>query len=181
MTHPNAGHWQGQHPYRSTANGRSDIGDLVEWCEGTGFELSGKVLDIGCGSGRMAAACDDYTGVDITPSYVEYCQANGLNVSLIEGSHDLPAGPFDRIIMSSVMTHMHHADRVAYLHAIRPILDGEALLDILPGHHDEGSLRAWYCDPAVFAADLKLAGFTIVSTLEWQAPDLFTHLYFRVR
>lgn len=185
MIHPNAQHWQGQEVYSATTGGRhhmrTDTSDYAEWSEGTGFVLKGRVLDIGCGSGRMAEACDDYTGVDITPSFVEFCQDKGLNVSLIEGSHDLPEGPWDSIIMSSVMTHMDHADRVAYLAAIRPILRGEALIDILPGQHDTGSVHAWRCDPAEFAAAVKTAGFKVVSTFNWTARDGWEHRYYRIK
>lgn len=176
-----ASYWDGQHIYNATAGGRSDTDDFDEWSAGTGFELDGCVLDIGCGSGRMAERCTDYTGVDITPSFVAFCTERGLNVSLIEQPTDMPTGPFDRILMSSVMTHMPHADRLAYLPEIRSRLSGEALIDILPGAHDEGSVRAWHCDPETFHSDLEAAGFEVIRTFQWTARDDWTHLYFRVR
>lgn len=180
MVNPNARHWDGQEPWGSTG-GRRDNSDFAAWSEGTGFVLKGRVLDIGCGTGRMASLCDDYTGVDITPSFVAYCQQQGLNVHLIESPTDLPVGPFDRILMASVMTHMPHAERLAYLPEIRSRLDGEALIDILPGIHDAGNVGGWYCDPKTFRADVKAAGFRVVKTLRWTAHDAHEHLYFRVR
>lgn len=176
-----ASYWDGQHVYNATAGGRSDTDDFTEWSEGTGFILKGRVLDIGCGSGRMAERCEDYTGVDITPSFVEFCIGRGLNVSLIDTATDMPPGPFDRILMSSVMTHMPHADRLAYLPHIRSRLAGEALIDILPGAHDDGSVRAWHCDADIFRSDLGAAGFKVIRTFEWTARDGWTHLYFRIR
>lgn len=180
MVNPNATHWEHKDPWGGTG-GRRDNADFHAWSDGTGFILTGRVLDIGCGTGRFAALCNDWIGVDITPSYVAYARAQGLDARLTVTPDDMPDGPFDRIIMASVLTHMGHADRLAYLPEIRRRLDGEALLDILPGAHDAGNVGAWYCDPATFAADLRTAGFTVIATLDWTAHDRHLHRYYRVR
>lgn len=157
-----------------------DTPDFAEWSPATGFTLSGRVLDIGSGTGRIATLCGDYTGVDITPSFVEFARGLGRNVSLISGPADLPDGPFDRITMLSVMTHIPRSLRQEYLAAIRDRLGGEALVDILPGD-EGGDVKAWYADPSDFEADLAAANLSVVATHEWQTPLGVVHRYYRVR
>ena len=167
-------------PWRATgAAGWEDLGDVRQWLAGTGFTLDGRVLDIGCGTGRLSALCTDYTGVDITPPFVEYARSQGLNASVISGPGDLPGGLFDRVCLLSVFTHIPRDERVAYLASIRPRLTGEALIDILPGP-DGGGVGAMYSDPDTFESDLAAAGFSIISSFDWDARSAH-HRYYRIQ
>jgi len=181
-------YWQGlaERVGVPAATGAEGIGlnDVTAWCEATGFRFEGRVLDIGCGTGRLAALCEDYTGVDIAPAMVAFARDAGRNVSLIAGPDGLPPGPFDRVACLSVMTHIDRNERYAYLGAIASVLapGGEALIDILPGT-DSGTLGCMSADPDGFVVDLMLAGdagLGIVKTFDWLARDGTTHRYYRV-
>lgn len=166
-------------PYATGVQNDSESWDL-DVHEKHGWGWDGRLLDIGCGTGRVAARAADYTGVDISRPMVDFCRAKGLRADAIEGPDDLPAGPFDRVTMLSVMTHMGREDRRAYLRAIRARLTGEAIIDILPGVEMDGIARAQADDPT-FRADLAEAGFSIIEWHEIRSRDNNLHRYFRVR
>lgn len=69
--------------------------------------LTGKVLDIGCGIGDFLHFRNNTTGVDIDPSIVSFCQAQGLDVVLIRPGH-LPfdEGGFDGVVLDNVIEHL---------------------------------------------------------------------------
>lgn len=179
---PYASYWQtGQVPHQTGAEGLEDLRDFDEWCAGTGFSLTGRVLDIGCGTGRLSQRCTDYIGVDVAGSQVDYARrVYHANAQITETPDDLPEGPFDRVCVLSVFTHIAREDRQAYLAAIRQRLDGEALIDILPGT-EGGGIGAWYADLDGFRDDLADASLQIVSEFEWIAKDQTHHRYFRLR
>ena len=178
----NAAYWGaiGDPRYATGVNPDENLDDLRIWQQATGFDLVGRVLDIGCGTGRLARACEDYVGVDITPSFVDYCVAKGLDARLISGADDLPDERFDTITMLSVLTHIATDERHAYLDAIAARLDGECLIDILPGDQDQGNVQAWYVPPAVFEAELAERGFRIISVFDWTAGGRVLHRYYRI-
>lgn len=117
--------------------------------------------------------------MDITPPFVEYARGSGLNVQLIDGPDDLPPGPFGRITMLSVFTHIPRDQRLGYLAAIRERLTGEALIDILPAVEDYGDVGATWSDTEQFGRDLVDTGFTTISTFDWDARST-PHRYYRI-
>lgn len=141
-----------------------------------GWSFSGRLLDVGCGIGRVSSLASDYVGVDIAPAMVAHCQERGLDARLIDGPGDLPQGPFDRTVMLSVMTHMGRAARQEYLAALRP-RTGALLVDILPGTETDGIAIA-YADPESFEDDLAAVGFTVVATWDISAKDGAPHRYY---
>src|SRR5688572_26039297 len=64
-----------------------DCGDLVDACQRLNLPLplSGRVLDIGCGTGRWQRYCSAYIGFDINPSAVEFCHRRGVAAHVIRG------------------------------------------------------------------------------------------------
>lgn len=152
------------------------MGDIEDVCAVTGWRFLGSLLDVGCGTGRMARYTDDYRGVDIAPAMVEYCREAGLDVTLTDDPSDLPVGPFDQGVMLSVMTHIDRKTRRAYLTALRSRVSS-LLVDILPGR-DDGSFGETTADPDNFAADVAEAGFEIVTTYERQSRDGHNHRYY---
>ena len=140
-------------------------------------DLSGSVLDVGCGTGRHAPLCGSYTGVDITPAMVEYARTHGADASLIDGPDDL-TGRYDTIICLSVFTHIPRAQRQAYLAKFKQIAT-RVLVDIIPGE-EGGVIGLWGADPDDFAADLKDAGFKVLGTC-FLIMSGSSHMYFHCR
>jgi len=73
--------------------------------------LKGRVLDIGCGYGKLMLplkdrGCDVY-GTEVNPNCVEFCRAAGLNVfaGTLEDAR-LPSGFADCVILSQVLEHV---------------------------------------------------------------------------
>ena len=179
----------GEVPAKTGAAGVMDCADIREVLAEVGLDLSTKsVLDVGCGTGRVAQLCGSWVGVDVAPSAVAYCINHGLAALAIGGPVDLlgrfaaPWGdkPFDVIVCLSVFTHIARGDRQWYLRTFRD-LTPELLVDILPGE-DGGGIPAWYAEPAEFELDLHDAGFDdIVATYQRTSADGHTHLYYRCR
>jgi SAM-dependent methyltransferase len=81
----------------------------------SGFTVSDSLLDIGCGSGRLATSLrawghkGGYLGADVVPALVKYARRTvpGYRFEVIDGL-DLPASaePFDFACFFSVLTHL---------------------------------------------------------------------------
>jgi len=175
-------HWEGLARTRGVpvATGVGEeiwMGDIEEVCAGIGWTFHGSLLDVGCGTGRLARYADGYHGVDIAPAMVAYCQAQGLTASLTVTPADLPDGEWDQGAMLSVMTHMDRENRREYLFALRTRVS-ELLVDILPGRND-GDIGRMTADADEFVADLAEAGFDIRATFERTARSGAVHRYYR--
>ena len=119
--------------------------------EKTDLAPSGNVLDIGCGSGRMARHFLDhieppgrYVGMDIQKPFIEWCNehlggANGAfefhHQDIYNGSYNLEGetkaseyrfpfedGSFDAVILYSVFTHLLPEDAANYMREIARLL-----------------------------------------------------------
>jgi SAM-dependent methyltransferase len=109
---------------------------LVANLYGRGFEKHQRILDWGCGCGRMAryfAGCSSHTltGVDIDPINIEWCQKNlpfGC-FSTIDPKKPLQFRneSFDLIYGNSVFTHLHEKDQDFWLSQIGRLLSPEGL------------------------------------------------------
>lgn len=161
------------------AAGEDDLTDIRGWMEATGWEPKGRVLDIGCGNGRVGLMSAEYVGVDVAPAMVEHTRARGFEAYITHSPDDLPAGPFDSVACFSVFTHISYDDRGAYLAAIRERLTGEMLVDILPGF-EGGNPGRWYADDDEFRKQLFAYGFEVLATHDWTSRDGALHRYFRV-
>lgn len=193
---PNADYWnQGINnvPAMTGAATLMDGADIKEHAERLGFSLPlGLVLDVGCGTGRLAPFCLKYEGVDIAADAVAYAQAQGVHAHLISGPVDLPHAQkygvdpgcelvYSWVLCLSVFTHIDRAERLAYLQAFADrvdVEDGRLLVDIIPGSGD-GDVALWSADPAQFEADLAAAGWHVVATYDRVCPSGPTHRYYR--
>jgi 2-polyprenyl-3-methyl-5-hydroxy-6-metoxy-1,4-benzoquinol methylase len=82
--------------------------------------VHGAVLDIGCGWSRLPDLIPSlvtYVGADINPQALDYCRAHlpqhkfyqrDLDVEPL----DIPDGPFDTIILTAVLEHLHTPDKI---------------------------------------------------------------------
>lgn len=152
--------------------------DLLDACCGLGVSLPlGTVLDVGCGTGRLAPFCQGYLGVDIAGDAVAYCHAQGVNARSLDYPCDLPDGPFDTICCFSVFTHINRADHVAYLAQFKS-RSRQLLVDIIPGD-GRGTVALWTARPLMFESDLRYAGYVVKATYSRTSPDGVTHCYYR--
>lgn len=136
-------HSIGQGDYRTVGN--EFFGHFVEI---GGLKSKDRVLDIGCGTGRMAAPLTEYLttgtydGFDIVERSIRWCQKayapfpnfrfhfadldnkryNKGTVSAANYRFPFPDASFDFIFLTSVFTHMRKKDVAHYLSEIRRVL-----------------------------------------------------------
>jgi len=136
--------------YRTVGAGsEADFADttrvLYRGCVHNGLQPHHRVLDIGCGAGRLAVALQDYlrppgeyVGVDVSATLIEEARrrvdrpnfrffvSEALPVPLPDRSQDF-------IVLFSVFTHLYLEDVVSFLREIRRLLvpTGRCLATVL--------------------------------------------------
>lgn len=181
--HPFTSYWDrgaSNVPDMTGARHLLDARDMVQVCADLDIPLPmPKVLDVGCGTGRLAPLCDGYMGVDIAPSAIAYCEKRGLLALLIDGPDDaFPSGYFGWVTCISVFTHIDRAERQAYL-AKFAAMTANVLVDIIPGD-GTGDVPLWTAVPEAFEADAVSAGFEVVAQTDHFWDDQ-RHRYYRLR
>lgn len=162
-------------PSKTGAAGVMDLSDLHETFSHFRLDLSTmKVIDVGCGTGRLSQACRDYWGYDVAPGMVAYAKQAGVRAALIGDLADSEGA--DIVCCLSVFTHISRPDRQAYLARFAQLAP-RLLVDVLPGPEGD-SIHAWTADPADFESDLAAAGFGDFDTYERQAHTGFQHRYY---
>ena len=158
--------------------------DIRNVCLMLGINLPvASLLDLGCGTGRLAPLAVDWTGVEISPSAVAYCQARHLPVSLIDGPTGLagfPADRFDWVWACSVFTHIDRDEQQRYLAECVRVAP-QILVDILVDEPGRSCAR-WGSDPHVFRTDLEALGYVVSShthdVVDGHGPTAPKHRYF---
>jgi SAM-dependent methyltransferase len=108
-----------------------------------GLRPDGYVVDVGCGSGRLAQPLADYLhgrylGIDIVPKLVDYARAlvnrpewrfevaSGFTIPEEDGQADM-------VCFFSVLTHLRHEESYLYLQEARRVLkpDGKIVFSFL--------------------------------------------------
>jgi SAM-dependent methyltransferase len=167
-------------PHMTGAGHLLDAQDIPSICADLGIALPlQNVLDVGCGTGRLAVHCEGYLGVDIAVDAVRYAKRAGRNVQLVAGAHDLPLWNFDLITCLSVFTHIDRAERRDYLDAFA-IRAPMCLVDIIPGDGG-GATERWTCDVHEFTTQLEDAGWCVCATTQRGTPDGNVHRYHLLR
>jgi 2-polyprenyl-3-methyl-5-hydroxy-6-metoxy-1,4-benzoquinol methylase len=95
-----------------------------------------KLLDIGIGCGEMLTMMrdwnyQDYLGIDISPSTVNFCESIGLKVLLVASSFDYLKNneeQYNVITMIDVLEHIKKEEIVSYLKALNASLTQDGLL-----------------------------------------------------
>jgi SAM-dependent methyltransferase len=127
-------------------------------------QMSGRVLDVGCGIGDFLEFRRGAIGVDINPLLVDYCLKRGLDARVMTpGNLPFPDASFDSVVLDNVLEHI--ADPSTLLREIQRVLvRGGAFVVGVPGirgyaaHSDH---KVFY-DDARLTAVLGQAGFSKV-------------------
>jgi 2-polyprenyl-3-methyl-5-hydroxy-6-metoxy-1,4-benzoquinol methylase len=120
-----------------------------------GLTDSAFVVDVGCGSGRLANALKGvqatrYHGTDVVPELLAYarerCGRSDWRFSIVERI-EIPeeSGVADFVVMASVLTHLSHKESFAYVQEAARVLKSG------------GTLFATFLDPAI-ASHRETAG-----------------------
>jgi SAM-dependent methyltransferase len=100
---------------------------------------TGRVLDIGCGNGRLAAATTavpaDYEGIDLSAEAVALCQDKGINATCHDLGEGLPfaTAAFDTAMCFEVLEHLFDPAGIA-AEAHRVLKPGGAFIGSVPNH-----------------------------------------------
>lgn len=188
MRHPNAAYWdKGVRNVPDMTGARNLLGaeDVVLLCKALGIQLPMQaVIDVGCGTGRLAKHCAWYLGLDIADSAVEYCEGKGLVARVISGPDEIPKYGYARVVTNvcalSVLTHMGRPERKSYLKYFAAVPGNpDLLVDIIPGN-GEGDVALWTAVPDEFEDDLEQAGYAIEAEVDrlWDAEDCLHRYYY---
>jgi SAM-dependent methyltransferase len=158
-----------------------DANDMIGLAMDLRFELPlANVLDVGCGTGRIAKHCTNYYGVDISSDAVAYCRRAGLTARLIDGPRSLAreAWPtFDMVTCMSVFTHIDENERALYLARFKRLAP-RLLVDIIPGD-GSGDVPLWTADTDQFESSLLLTGYQVYGVTDRKAQaDDYLHRYY---
>jgi len=109
----------------------------------TSFENAERILDWGCGCGRVfshlpVTLLDRFTGIDIDEDNIRWCQATYPTATFLPVSLQPPtaldAGSFDIVFAISVLTHLREADADAWLRELNRVTKpGAAVLVTILG------------------------------------------------
>jgi len=139
--------------------------------------LRHRVLDIGCGPGRLArdvitrSGCA-LVGIDVAPSMVTVAQDGGLGTYLVSDGFSIPVmGPFDAIYAVTVFQHIRHTIVRGYMRqALDRLAPGGRMLFSYADGDEEGFL-SHQATTASMMAWMYEAGFGNVR----QVPTPPTH------
>ena len=103
-----------------------------------------RVLDVGCGLGRLLESFADYQryGMDISPAYLEHAQRKGLDVCLAR-VEEMPyvEGAFDLVVCTDVLEHVLDLD-MACRKILGVVRAGGYLLVRVPYREDLSAYRS---------------------------------------
>ena len=159
-----------------------DCHDLRDACARLGVRvpLAGRVLDVGCGTGRWQPFCFAWQGLDISTDAVAFARRCGRMAYAIEGygpaALDGWLGDTEWVCCFSVFTHIGPEERHDYLEAFTRVTT-QVLVDIIPGD-GLGDVALWTADVAQFEDDLALTGWAIRQAVERTSPDHVVHRYY---
>jgi SAM-dependent methyltransferase len=152
------------------AQGFMDASDIREVLKSCYIELEGKIVEIGCGTGRLAQLCQEYVGYDISPEFVSLARSRGVDARL-----GLPDGieHGDWLFIIHVFCHIPREEREKYLRlGVAPKL----LVDIIPGPNEKfGNPAIYTVEPEEFEDDLLAAGWEIVASHERPSEEITRH------
>lgn len=141
---------------------------------------AGNVLDIGCGYGRWTPFLQkqslSYTGVDIAPNCIEFCQQNhstvkGTKFFLVDGMHlnHIEDESIDLIYSFDSLVHVDLAVMRAYVREASRVLKsgGVAMFH----HSNVGAYKIYYDFAHIFPQFIRKR-FSYYLTFCWRDPEV---------
>jgi SAM-dependent methyltransferase len=126
----------------------------------------GKVLDIGCGDGVLAEHCDSYLGLDFSQAAIDLARKRNhgseflLYDFLADVGDDLPAGPWDTIVLGELLEHIDGGAQTMLFRKIKAVLaDAGTVVATTPNGSaipDEAHIRTFTLEQ--MRASLRLFG-----------------------
>lgn len=139
--------------------------------------LSGKVLDIGCGIGDFLAYYYGAVGVDINHYAVDWCKRRGLDARLMDEDR-LPFSDnaFDSIVLDNVLEHL--SAPAGLLREVRRVLvPGGRLVVGVPGergYESDPDHKVFYGEDDLLQT-MRANGFSVNTTFympfQWRVLD----------
>ncbi|MDX9943598.1 MAG: class I SAM-dependent methyltransferase [Azonexus sp.] len=118
------------------------------------FQMSGRILDVGCGDGRyfnlLWPGCDDVVGVDMDPVTAQLAVTSGIYRNVhTTAAHEIPeeSASFDHVFANCSLEHMDRLDTVLaeISRCLRP--GGTLLCSVVTNRFNE-----WSALPTLLAA-----------------------------
>jgi SAM-dependent methyltransferase len=144
-------------------------------------QLTGRVLDVGCGIGDFLSTHPGSIGVDINPLLVEWCRNRGLNASVM-AIDKIPfgSGSFESVVLDNVLEHVAHP--APLLAEIRRVLvPGGVFLVGVPGrrgYRADPDHKVFY-DEATLTRTLEGAGFAFERMLHMPVRSAWLNAHMR--
>jgi 2-polyprenyl-3-methyl-5-hydroxy-6-metoxy-1,4-benzoquinol methylase len=99
-------------------------------------DKNAEVLDIGIGRGEMLSSFvrwgyEHYSGIDISPSTVEFCKKIGLRAELVSNTQEWlheRKGKFDVITLLDVLEHIPKDEQLSFLRSLKDSLKEGGIL-----------------------------------------------------
>jgi len=178
--------------FRALGEGKREL--LIE----RGLQPTSRLLDVGCGTGQLTAALEDYlspagvyVGTDIAVEAVEFCRRRFTRPNFRfaqSGMRDVPirGESFDWIYFGSVFTHMYPPEITALLADLARLLDGSGAVVadafVAPG------LGTWTCsrgkvviDEALLRQSFDAAGYLAETIRGWPVEPGVERRIFELR
>jgi ubiquinone/menaquinone biosynthesis C-methylase UbiE len=128
-----------------------------------GLKTGDHIIDVGCGSGRLAVALREipgihYLGTDVVPELLAYaaahCVMHGWRFEMVDGLTIPEAdGHADFVAFFSVLTHLSTQEGLAYLQEAKRVLkpDGRIVVSYLDVHAlSLGYLARFVCSQTLY-------------------------------
>lgn len=157
---------------------------LVQVLKGCGLEDGMSIIDLGCGSGRLAKHLGlnferiDYLGIDIVQELLDYAQSQSPSTYRFQLNQTLslpaPDASTDMVVIFSVITHLLHQESYVYLQEARRVLrpNGRIVFSFLESERNWPIFQGMVDRAAAGSKDDQLNMFTERSQIEAWAKHL---------
>ena len=147
-----------------------DVHAQLRWLERVLPPRPARVLDAGCGTGALARALSAHgyavTAIDADPAAVEAARRAGV-AALLADVTGYDAAPFDAVVFSLSLHHMHPLERAAERASRLVAPGGRLVLDEFAWDWADQAAATWFYD----TAELLAAAEVLEGAEGWSGRD----------